>query len=89
MLAGRPPFTDLLPSAVIIKQATAPAPPLPTLRQDLPRQLVLAVHALLAKRAQDRPPSAAAARVMIEKSLTRQQPTTHHTPGLRLDNRDV
>lgn len=74
MLAGRPPFTDVLPSAIIIKQATAAPPPLPTLRQNLPRALVLAVHALLAKRAGDRPQSAQAARALIERSLTHQPP---------------
>ncbi|MEJ7713196.1 MAG: hypothetical protein WKF84_25970 [Pyrinomonadaceae bacterium] len=89
MLSGRPPFTDLLASAVIIKQATAPPPPLPTLRQDLPRQLILSVHALLAKRAADRPQNATAARMMIEKSLSKPLPaatvTTHHDFAFRLN----
>lgn len=73
MLAGRPPFVDVLPSAVLVKQATAPAPPLPQMRSDLPKQLVLAVHALLAKRPEDRPRNAAAARVLLEKSLLRRE----------------
>ena len=59
MLAGRPPFTDPLQSALLIKQATAPAPPLPRLRQDIARPLALAVHTLLAKRPEDRPRTAA------------------------------
>jgi|GEM_PF-427369 len=71
MLAGRPPFIDPLPSAVLVKQATAPAPPLPQLRQDIPKQLALAVHTLLAKRPEDRPRTAAAARAILEKSLMR------------------
>jgi hypothetical protein len=69
MLSGRPPFIDSLPSAVLVKQATAPPPPLPKLRPDLPRALALAVHTLLAKQAQDRPQTAADARVILEKSL--------------------
>jgi serine/threonine protein kinase len=73
MLAGRPPFIDPLPSAVLIKQATAPAPPLPQMRQDIPRQLAIAVHTLLAKRPEDRPRTAASARLILEKSLLRSQ----------------
>jgi serine/threonine protein kinase len=69
MLAGRPPFIDPLPSAVLVKQATAPPPPLPKLRQDIPRALALAVHTLLAKQPEDRPKTAAHARAMLEKSL--------------------
>jgi hypothetical protein len=71
MLAGRPPFIDPLPSAVLVKQATAPAPPLPQLRQDIPKQLAIAVHTLLAKRPEDRPRTAAAARAILEKSLVK------------------
>jgi hypothetical protein len=69
MLAGRPPFVDHLPSVVLVKQATAPPPPLPTVRQDVPRPLAMAVHTLLAKRSEDRPQTAAAARSLLEKSL--------------------
>ncbi len=71
MLAGRPPFIDLLPTAVIIKQATAPPPPLPQLRGDVPRPLALVIHTLLAKRPSDRPKTATAARALLERSLTR------------------
>jgi serine/threonine protein kinase len=69
MLAGRPPFIDPLPSVVLVKQATTPPPPLPRLRQDVPRALALAVHTLLAKRSEDRPQTAAAARALLERSL--------------------
>jgi predicted Ser/Thr protein kinase len=69
MLAGRPPFVDPLQSALLVKQATMPAPPLPRLRQDLPRSLALAVHSLLAKRPEDRPRTAAAAKALLERSL--------------------
>lgn len=72
MLAGRPPFTDALPSAVLVKQATMAPPPLPKLRQDVPRALALAVHTLLAKRPDDRPNNAAAARRLLERSLTKE-----------------
>lgn len=71
MLAGQPPFTDHLPSAVLVKQATMPPPPLPKLRQDIPRPLAIAVHTLLAKRPDDRPIDADAARRLLERSLTR------------------
>ena len=70
MLAGRPPFVDPLQSALLVKQATAPAPPLPRLRQDIPRPLALAVHGLLAKRPEDRPRTAAMAKMLLERSLT-------------------
>jgi len=71
MLAGRPPFVDPLQSALLVKQATAPAPPLPRLRQDVPRALALAVHSLLAKRPDDRPRTAAMAKMLLERSLVR------------------
>lgn len=73
MLAGRPPFVDVLPSAVLVKQATAPPPPLPQLRPDIPKPLALVVHSLLAKRPEDRPRTAAAARALLEKSLLRRE----------------
>jgi len=69
MLAGRPPFIDPLPSAVLVKQATAPPPPLPQMRQDVPRRLAMVVHTLLAKRPEDRPRTALDARALLEKSL--------------------
>lgn len=75
MLAGRPPFVDPLQSALLVKQATAPAPPLPKLRQDLPRPLSLAVHTLLAKRPEDRPRTAASAKALLERSLVQPERT--------------
>ncbi|MEP6635599.1 MAG: serine/threonine-protein kinase [Acidobacteriota bacterium] len=71
MLAGRPPFIDALPSAVLVKQATAPAPPLPQMRPDIPKYLAIAVHTLLAKRTEDRPRTAAAAKALLQRSLVR------------------
>ena len=73
MLAGRPPFIDALPSAVLVKHAVAPPPPLPQMRPDIPKQLALAVHTLLAKRPEDRPRTAAAARALLENSLVRRE----------------
>jgi len=70
MLAGRPPFIDPMASVLLIKQATALPPPLPRLCQDIPRPLALAVHTLLAKRPEDRPQTAAAARAMLQRCLT-------------------
>jgi predicted Ser/Thr protein kinase len=79
MLAGRPPFIDPLQSALLVKQATAPAPPLPRLRQDIPRPLALAVHTLLAKRPEDRPRTAAVSKVLLERSLVRADCTVPDT----------
>lgn len=75
MLAGRPPFVDPLQSALLIKQATAPAPPLPKLRPDIGRPLALAVHTLLAKRPDDRPRTAAIAKALLERSMTQPERT--------------
>ena len=75
MLAGRPPFVDPLQSALLIKQATAPAPPLPKLRPDIGRPLALAVHTLLAKRPDDRPRTAATAKSLLERSITQPERT--------------
>jgi tRNA A-37 threonylcarbamoyl transferase component Bud32 len=80
MLTGRPPFVDPLPSVVLVKQATAPPPPLPTLRQDVPRSLALAVHTLLAKRSEDRPQTAARARSMLETILLEPGPAEFLAP---------
>jgi serine/threonine-protein kinase len=75
MLAGHPPFIDPLQSALLIKQATAAAPPLPKLRPDVGRPLALAVHTLLAKRPDDRPRTAAIAKALLERSLTQPEYT--------------
>lgn len=75
MLAGRPPFVDPLQSALLIKQATAPAPPLPKLRPDIGRPLALAVHTLLAKRPDDRPRTAATAKALLQRSITHPERT--------------
>jgi tRNA A-37 threonylcarbamoyl transferase component Bud32 len=69
MLAGQPPFTDQLQSAVLVKQATTPPPPLVARRADVPRRLALAVHALLAKSPKDRPKSAREARLSLERAI--------------------
>ena len=75
MLAGRPPFIDPLQSALLVKQATVPAPPLPRLRQDIPRPLALAIHTLLAKRPEDRPKTAAQSKLLLERSLNQPERT--------------
>jgi serine/threonine protein kinase len=82
MLAGRPPFVDPLQSALLVKQATVPAPPLPRLRQDIPRSVALAVHSLLAKRPEDRPRTAAAAKMLLERSLVQPDRTLPDTQPL-------
>jgi predicted Ser/Thr protein kinase len=69
MLAGRPPFTDQLQSAVLVKQATTAPPPLVAQCRDLPRRLALVVHTLLAKSPSDRPKTARDARRLLAQSL--------------------
>ncbi|MFN2598489.1 MAG: protein kinase [Pyrinomonadaceae bacterium] len=69
MLAGQPPFTDQLQSAVLVKQATTPPPPLVARRAEVPRRLALVVHALLAKSPADRPKTAREARIGLERAI--------------------
>ena len=69
MLAGAPPFMEQMQSAVLVRQATAPPPPLQSRRTDVPRRLALATHALLAKNPQERPKTAGDARLLLEQSL--------------------
>ncbi|MBA2340398.1 MAG: serine/threonine protein kinase [Pyrinomonadaceae bacterium] len=69
MLTGRPPFTDALASAVLVKQATKLPPPLPSLRDDIPHGLTSAVHTLLAKRPEQRPTTAALAGALLQRSV--------------------
>jgi predicted Ser/Thr protein kinase len=69
MLAGQPPFTDGLQSAVLVRQATAAPPPLMARRPEVPRRLALATHTLLAKNPNDRPKSARETRAMLERSI--------------------
>ncbi|MCA1591142.1 MAG: serine/threonine protein kinase [Acidobacteria bacterium] len=69
MLAGRPPFVDVLSSAVLVKQATSAPPPLLALRADVPRPLAIATHTLLAKNPAQRPTEASDARRLLEKSI--------------------
>jgi serine/threonine protein kinase len=79
MLAGRPPFVDLLSSAVLIKQATAAPPPLPQMCEGVSRSLAIAVHTLLAKRPEDRPRTAEEARSLLERSIVRPRIETPET----------
>lgn len=69
MLAGVPPFTDQLQSAVLVKQATTQPPPLVARRADVPRRLAHAVHALLAKSPGERPKSARETRLSLERAI--------------------
>jgi hypothetical protein len=69
MLAGRPPFTDQLASAVLVKQTTSAPPPLLSLRPDLPRQLAIATHTLLVKNPAQRPNKATEVRAMLARSI--------------------
>jgi serine/threonine-protein kinase len=69
MLAGQPPFTDGLQSAVLVRQATSAPPPLMARCPEVPRRLALATHTLLAKNPSDRPKSARETRAMLERSI--------------------
>ena len=79
MLAGQPPFVDPLQSAVLVKQATAPPPPLIALRAEMPRQLAFVVHVLLAKNPANRPKTAMESRTLLEKSLRSPSPVAPET----------
>ena len=80
MLTGRPPFTDELQSAVLVKQATAPPPPLVARAPGVPRRLAQAVHSLLAKNPADRPRSARDVRALLERSLASADDTVEPAP---------
>ena len=71
-LAGSPPFTDKTISAVVIKHATAEPPSLAELCGDVPLQVIAVINKLLAKKPEDRPATALAARAMLESSIGEQ-----------------
>ncbi|HVF51649.1 MAG TPA: protein kinase [Pyrinomonadaceae bacterium] len=80
MLAGHPPFVDLLSSAVLVKQATVVPPPLLASRPEAPRQLAVIVHTLLAKNPAHRPKSADEARSLLIRSITPPRDPSTQTP---------
>ncbi len=80
MLSGRPPFTDELQSAVLVRQATAAPPPLVARRPDIPRALAAAVHALLAKHPMDRPRTARDTRALLELAISPEACDELYTP---------
>ncbi|MFE0458074.1 protein kinase [Kitasatospora sp. NPDC058965] len=65
MLTGEPPFTAETPVAIAFMQVTEEAPPVSLRRPEVSPALDAAVARLLAKRPQDRPESAAAARAEL------------------------
>ncbi|WP_181442151.1 protein kinase domain-containing protein [Streptomyces tateyamensis] len=65
MLTGEPPFTADTPVAIAFMQVTEEPAPVSRRRPEVPAALDLAVARLLAKRPQDRPDSAAAARAEL------------------------
>lgn len=73
MLAGRVPFTATTPLAVGLKHVTEPPDPLRLHRPDVPPGVEQVVLKLLAKRPQDRPPSAQAARAALEQAWQAQE----------------
>ena len=75
-LAGSPPFTDKTISAVVIKHATADPPSLAELCADVPLPVIAVINKLLAKKPEDRPATAAAARTMLETSIGEQPSAT-------------
>jgi eukaryotic-like serine/threonine-protein kinase len=69
LLAGRPPFADKNVMALMVQHATAPVPPLRELVPDVPAGLAAAVEKLLAKKAEDRPQTPAAAAELVAPFL--------------------
>jgi serine/threonine protein kinase len=59
LLSGRPPFSGETPAEVLNKIRSAEPAPLASLRPDLPAELAALVMQMLAKRPEDRPPTAA------------------------------
>jgi serine/threonine protein kinase len=80
MLAGHPPFVDLLSSAVLVKQATVIPPPLLAKRPETPRPLAVVVHTLLAKNPAHRPKSAGEAQALLVRSITPPRDPSTQTP---------
>lgn len=72
MLAGRPPFSATTSSAIVVKHATEPPPPL-TNFVDVPRRIEAAILKALAKKPEDRFQSAAELAVAIEEAMARRQ----------------
>lgn len=72
-LSGRPPFSAPTVSALLAKQVDEPAPLLSEVAPHLQgyRELEALVASLLAKRPQERPPSAAALRDQLQRQLER------------------
>lgn len=70
MLAGRPPFNDEVLSAVIIKHAMVEAPRIEEFAPDIPPALANVVNRLLAKKPEDRPENAAAAKELLAASVS-------------------
>ncbi len=70
MIAGRPPFDDEVLSAVIIKHAMVEAPKIEQFAPDIPPVLANVVNSLLAKKPEQRPENAAAAKALLEASVT-------------------
>ncbi len=84
MLAGRPPFNDEVLSAVIIKHAMVEAPRIEEFAPEIPPSLANIVNRLLSKNPEDRPANAAAAKVLLESSITGEtSPAINlHTPQI-------
>jgi serine/threonine protein kinase len=71
LLAGRVPFTGATtPLAVLLQHVNDPVPPLHTVRPELDSRLAEWIERLLAKRASDRPSSAAEAWEQLEEIAT-------------------
>lgn len=72
LLAGRPPFTERNVMAQMVKHATTPPQPVRELVPDVPPGLSAAVDNLLAKKADDRPQTPAAAAELLAPYLPQQ-----------------
>lgn len=69
LLAGRPPFTEKNVMAQMVKHATERHTPVKQLVPDVPPKLSAVVDQLLAKKADDRPPTPAAAAELLKTFL--------------------
>ena len=72
MISGRPPFDEDIFSAIIIKHAMIEAPKIEEISPNIPPALAAVINRLLAKKPEDRPANAAAAKTSLEAGLNNQ-----------------
>ncbi len=83
MLVGHPPFTGGTPMQLAARHVNQPVVPASTLRPGLPPQVDRVLGALLAKRPEDRPASAARAGDLLRRLADGTEPAAVQAPPVR------